>query len=220
MKKFVAFSFVVALLIGAQAEASSVSISPTALRAKDSTSSQTLTLTNKSGSPVSYQVQIYAWSQVAGRDVLVLTNEVVASPRIVEIAPNAKQVIRIIKPVPAVGKTSYYRAFARELPPLIKPTKSGITGPIYHNLPVSYEPVNASAPALALKRQGSELAVTNTGGTAARLSRVATTDGTVLAEGALGWSLPGSMKLVPIKTFGGSQVVLTVNGKPQTLSVE
>lgn len=220
MNKFRIASFITALSLCAQANASLVSISPTSLRVQDSTVSQTLTLTNKGDAPVSFQVQVYTWTQVEGRDVLTLTTEVVASPRIVEIAPKAKQVIRIVKPVPALGKATYYRVFARELPSAVKTNVSGITNPIYHDLPSSFEPANASPPSLSLKRQGNELAVTNSGSSAARLSQVSTSDGTVLAQGALGWALPGSMKLVPIKSFQGSQLLLTVNGKPQTLSVE
>lgn len=202
-----------------QANASSITISPTSLRTTDSSKAQALTLTNKGSKPTTYHVQIYAWSLVDGKDVLVPTTDVIASPRIVEIAPNSKQVIRIVKPVPSIGKATYYRVFARELPAPPTPGKSGISNPIYHNLPASFEPANAAPFMLTVKRQGNELAVTNTGGKAARISQVATTTGTVLAEGALGWALPGSMKLVPAKGFTGSEVVLTVNGKPQTLSV-
>ena len=208
------------LLASTLCNASNITISPTSLRTTDSTKAQVLTLTNKGNSPVTYHVQIYAWSLVDGKDVLVPTTEVIASPRIVEIAPNSKQVIRIVKPVPSLGKATYYRVFARELPAPPTHGKSGISNPIYHNLPASFEPANAAPYVLTVKRQGNELAVTNTGASAARISQVATTTGTVLAEGALGWALPGSMKLVPAKGFSGSQVVLTVNGKPKTLSVE
>ena len=217
MNKF--FSLIAMLLMCTQASASSINISPTSLRAKDSTPSQVLTFINKGNAPVSYQFQIYTWTQVDGKEVLTPTNEVITSPRIVEIAPKAKQVIRVIKPMPTLGKASYYRLYARELPRPTTATKTGITNPIYHNLPVSFEPANAAAPVLSLKRQGKELAITNTGAIAARVTKITTTTGTVLAEGALGWALPGSMKLVYLKDFEGSQVIVTVNGKPQTLSV-
>lgn len=220
MNIFRIFTFGALLMASMVCNASSVNISPTSLRASDATKAQVLTLSNNGKAPVTYQFQIYTWSLVDGKDVLVPTNEVVASPRIVEIAPKAKQVIRIVKPSPAHGKATYYRAIARELPSASKLTRTGISNPINHSLPVSFEPANATAPVLSLKRQGQELAITNTGGTAARVSQVATPQGTLLAQGALGWALPGAMKLVPIRAFEGFQLVLTVNGKPQTLSVE
>lgn len=208
-----------AFLLCFQASASNVSISPTSLRANDTTKAQLITLKNASSVPAKYQVQVYTWSQVDGQDVMEPTRKLIASPSTVEIAPGATQVVRVVRMEGATGKSTYFRVIARELPGTINPTRPGVSMLINHSIPASFEPVSAGVPSLTLSRRGKELAITNAGSTAARLTEISSSEGKSFRKGALGWVLPGSMKLVPVDTGSTSELVLTVNGNPQKFSV-
>lgn len=214
------FSFALLACICFQANATEVAISPTTLKAKDTTKSQVLTLTNTSKIPISYQIQAYKWNQEGGVDSMVQTRDLIATPSIVEIQPGAKQVVRVIHMAQNVGATSYYRVVARELPSSSLPNRSGVSMTLNHNLAASFEPVNSLPPVVTLARQGNQLAVTNSGGIAARLTGIKSESGSVSKVGALGWVLPGSMLLVPVDPKNESQLTLTINEKPITLDVK
>ena len=58
-----------------------------------------INLQNLGDQPMYGQVRVFAWDQRNGEEVLAPTQELVASPPIVEIAANSRQTIRLVRAV-------------------------------------------------------------------------------------------------------------------------
>lgn len=99
------------------AQAASLQITPISLEISAREQGQAIVLSN-SGKTVLYaQVRVQQWVQADGQEQLLPTRDVVASPPAVEIAPGARQMVRIVRLQSApldVEKT--YRLIVDELP--------------------------------------------------------------------------------------------------------
>lgn len=76
-----------------------------------------LWIQNQGSTPTTMQVRVVGWQQQQGHERYLQQDDVVASPPIVRINSNSKQLIRLIKqtPVPA-GKERAYRIVVDEIP--------------------------------------------------------------------------------------------------------
>src|SRR3546814_12612019 len=92
-------------------------VAPISLEIAAQEQAQTLTLGNTGDRPLRAQVRIMAWSQADGIEDLQPTRLLLASPPIVEIAPHAQQLVRIVRPdsTPATREPAY-RPIANNLP--------------------------------------------------------------------------------------------------------
>lgn len=214
MKRFL----IVALLAFAtQAHAVDISLSPVTVVAPDTATAVTLTLVNKDKEPMTYQVTVEAWSQVGEKRTTAPTRELMASPSIVEVKPNSKRVIRLVRPNPA-SPTRNFRVSLRELPTAIA-AKNGVRMALNHSIPVVFESASAPAAVLKIKRVAKGLLVTNTGGKVARITTIGPESGDPWKSGALGWLLPGGAHVYPFPQAGKS-VAITINGTRSILAVE
>ena len=90
---------------------------PTQLELASSVRATRLTLRNTGSTPLMAQVRIYAWSQEHGEDRLHDTDQLVASPPIVELAAGEEHLVRVVRVGPAAtGSDQAYRAVVDELP--------------------------------------------------------------------------------------------------------
>ncbi len=57
----------------------------------------TVTLRNEGAAPINAQIRVYRWSQVDGKENLEPTEDVVASPPAVTLAPQTNYVARVVR---------------------------------------------------------------------------------------------------------------------------
>jgi fimbrial chaperone protein len=91
-----------------------------------------VTLTNMGDTEVALQADIHAWRQKPdGTDELVLTDDMILSPPILKLAPNARQVVRLALLRPAdASRQLTYRMIVREIPEATAPKDSAMEVPI------------------------------------------------------------------------------------------
>jgi fimbrial chaperone protein len=170
-KSALAFFFSLACIVAlglwpAPSYAGSFSVSPVRIYMKPRDRAVAITLVNEGNTPVALQADINLWSQNAdGSDVLALTEDMILSPPIIKLAPQARQVVRLalLRPMDASRQLTY-RLIVREVPEATLPQNSGLQVPIALALSM---PVFVT-PAPAKREMRCELAKLATGAAAAR----------------------------------------------------
>jgi fimbrial chaperone protein len=218
---------VAGVLSAGPTHAGDLQVAPISLEIAAQEQAQTLTLSNSGDHTLRAQVRVMAWSQAGGTDDLQPTRLLLASPPIVEIAPHAQQLVRIIRPdsTPATRELAY-RLIVDELPDPALADTSGLKLLLRYSIPVFVLPPGV-VPALArtdtppptdlstvaARLQGGVLDIANAGTTRLKISEVAWTnqDGTRVAlhPGLLGYVLAGQdmhwpLALPPAARPGGS----------------
>lgn len=91
--------FVVSALLSTTTSASAASIqaSPVLIDLAAPASASIINLRNTGDKAVKAQVRVFRWSSVAGKDQLTPTNDVVASPPILSLNPNADFTVRVVR---------------------------------------------------------------------------------------------------------------------------
>lgn len=223
-------------LAGSLAHASGLQVSPVSLSLQPTQNADGLWLSNSGDALVRAQVRVYRWTQEGGDDRLEPSRGLVISPPMLQLDPEGKQLIRVIRagaPPPSGASEEAYRIAIDELPSQ-DPGRKGLEFVLHYSVPVFVEPAGAptSAPALhwTLQRDGEHavLEVANAGGTHAQLSGLAFVDAaghrTEVAAGLLGYVLPGAtmrwMLKPPATTFAaGGTLEGKVNGDATTQNV-
>ena len=93
-------------------------VAPTRLDLSGQRPIATLSVQNAGAEPTLVQLDLFRWSQVDGEDVLEPTDDLVAAPRVISLAPGEERTVRVGALAPnrtAVEAT--YRVFVRELAP-------------------------------------------------------------------------------------------------------
>jgi fimbrial chaperone protein len=205
-----AWALLVAGVLSARpTHAGDLQVAPISLEIAAQEQAQTLTLSNSGDRLLRAQVRVMAWSQDGGSDELQPTRLLLASPPIVEIAPHAQQLIRIIRPdgTPPAHELAY-RLIVDELPDPALADTSGLKLLLRYSIPVfvlppgvvpalsrtgTIPPTDLSA--ISARLQGGELAISNAGTTRLKISALAwvNPDGSrvVLNPGLQGYVLAG-----------------------------
>jgi fimbrial chaperone protein len=189
-----------------------------------------MTLSNTGDAPLAAQVRVFAWSQVEGEDRLGATGEVVVSPAIVQIAPGASQMVRVVRLGAAPeARDASYRIVVDELPTPDETPETGIQIRMRYVVPVYVRAAKATPPALQCRLQSAQLACSNAGGRAAQLGATRLVDGhghaVALTPGLFGYVLPASERRWALdaaqvgKLTGELQLETRSNGQPLTLPV-
>lgn len=107
-----------ALAAGMPAHGASLQISPVMISFQPGQNAAGIQLQNNGDAPLYGQVRVYAWDQRDGADVLTPTTALVASPPVIEIAPNSTQTVRLVRRAgaPAGADEQTYRILIDELP--------------------------------------------------------------------------------------------------------
>lgn len=215
--------------------ATSLQITPVRVDLPAGPGAAALTLRNADSKPIHAQVRVFRWSQPDGDDVLAPTDEVVASPPIIQIAGNGEQMIRVVRPAPgpASGETAY-RLLIDELPQRdAPPSPTGVRVQLRYSVPVfAGTPGGPPTPRLAVTLWRDQdqwrLSARNDGARHARISDVTLVSARrrmPVAEGLFGYALPGATRVWSIRLPAGfapaadMRLEAAVNGEAASLPV-
>lgn len=189
------------LALGAQA--ASLQISPVSISLRANQAAGGINLQNLGERPVYGQVRVFAWDQRNGEDVLTPTDELVASPPIIEVGAKGSQTIRLVRKGGAAAGAAAgertYRLLIDEIPREDEQA-SGVAIRLQYSVPVFVAPADeAAAPNLAwsvLRKDNAwVLRVRNSGALHAQVGAASLVDGagkeTEISKGLLGYALAG-----------------------------
>ena len=130
----------------ASAEAASLQIMPVNIDVPAPGAASKVTITNSGGELANIQIRLFKWVQNNGKDELVETRDVVASPPAVKLGASKKAVIRVVRlsKVPVTSEESY-RLVIDEVPPPPKVGQAGIGFTVRHSIPVFFTTKTADA---------------------------------------------------------------------------
>lgn len=204
-----------ALALPVPALAASVVIWPIDPRIEAGERATALWLENSGTDPITLQVRSFLWSQDGGEDRLTDQDEIVASPPMVEIAPGARQLVRVIRrTVHSSARERSFRLFVDEVPTASPDLAAGATGarltvqmrysiPLFTYAPAS--PVATPADPLVTRVRSVNgvrtIEITNMGATHVRLTDLragGSADGAMLRQGLMGYVLAGATMRWPL----------------------
>jgi fimbrial chaperone protein len=219
-------------LLGAGAGAASLQISPVMITLRAGQGATGLNMQNMGETPVYGQVRVYLWQQKDGDDVLTPTQDVVASPPIIQIGPKNTQVIRLVRRSEQLPASElYYRILIDEIPRDDNTPASGVDIRLRYSIPMFVLPADErGAPALAWsvykKDGGWMLQVRNTGTQRAQIGALEFSNAAgkqfVIATGLFGYVLGGNWREWRLPTAadadlnGTLDVKANINARPVT----
>lgn len=222
---------------------SGLQVAPTSLTLAPGRNADGLWLGNTGSATLHAQVRVLHWTQQGGEEQLVSSRGLVASPPMIELAPGARQLVRVIRTAPAQAqREDAYRVLIDELP--LAPAQPqgreadeqrGLRFVLRYSVPVFVAPGDAqAAPQLQgrLLEDGTRrvLEVVNRGGVHAQLGNLARVDArglrTELVAGLVGYVLAGSTMRWPLAADApalapGDRLSSRINGATaeQTIAV-
>jgi fimbrial chaperone protein len=197
-------------LLPASLRAASLQVSPISIEVQAPAAAATIKLHNSGTEVLNAQIRVFRWTQVNGEEKFEPTNDVVASPPTVSLAPNTDYTVRLVRvtkqPV-AQGET--YRLFVDELPDNKAQQSRSVTLVMRYSIPVFFYSRDSAEAKLAwsIERRGGQVYVvaTNAGDRHARLSSLKLRDandttasfgnglaGYVLGHSTMRWQAPGN----------------------------
>lgn len=191
--------------------AAGLQVSPVTLTLEADQQADGVWLSNTSGAQLDAQIRVYRWTQQDGQERLELTRELMVSPPMLKLAPQARQLVRLIRSGPASPGTAEvsYRVLIDELPLPQPGDGKTLNFVMRHSLPIFVLPEGArpSPPRLewSLRREGEQimLEVANGGGTHAQLAELVFMNEagarTAVHSGLLGYVLPGASMRWPLR---------------------
>ncbi len=203
-------------------EAAQIHVRPVTVQVMAPNAASRLTLKNLGHDAITAQVRVFRWIQKNGRDQLLPTREVVASPPLLRLRPGRENVVRIVRTTKrAVRGEESYRLIVDEIPDRRK-VKNGVVFAVRYSIPVFFSARNATPPRISweAQRKGRRIVIRarNQGDRNARLSDMTISTGTggVIArlKGLAGYVLGRSTKawIVSARKVSGT---LVIRGKRQ-----
>ncbi|WP_315975278.1 molecular chaperone [Pseudomonas sp. 6D_7.1_Bac1] len=209
-----------------------------------------LWLENRGTETANLQIRVFAWSQSGFNDQYQNQRDVIGSPPVAKIEPGQKQLVRLTRTrdVPP-GQELAYRIIIDEIPSAAPPTAeagktaAAIRFQMRYSVPLfaygaglwskedttrQRDPKGVGVPDLSWRKVAvdgrSYVEVRNQGAVHARLTDVAFKQGSQirpLAEGLLGYVLPGAIMRWPVSEAlaGDPALQVRVNGAPQVQSI-
>ncbi len=129
-------------------QAAALRVSPILIEGADQANT-TITLRNQEARTLNAQVRVFRWSQHDGREDLEPTDDVVASPPIVSIAPREEYVVRLQRTTgqqPVAEEA--YRVVVDELPNPDRQRNGTVAVVLRYIVPAFFFPADASQPRL------------------------------------------------------------------------
>jgi fimbrial chaperone protein len=218
-------SLLVALLASAPiaAQAASLNVAPVTIEVAAPGATATLTLRNEGDKPLNAQIRVFRWTQVDGEEQLVSSEDVVASPPVVSLAPKADYAVRIVRVTKqAVSGEEAYRLIVDELPDPNRERNGAVAIVLRYSIPIFFTTAKSADPKLnweiQQQRDGRTYVVaSNSGERRVRISRLKIQDakgatasfgdgltGYVLGQSTMRWAVPRSASKISV---GGSAVI-------------
>jgi len=193
------------LLAGvAPAQAASLSVSPILLEMSAKTPTRTLEISNPGDQPVTVQVRVFAWRNGGEEDQYVATQDIGFSPPMFQLAPGARQVVRLAARVTPTREMSY-RVFIDQIQTTQQ--EGGVSMPVRMALPLFLTPDGETRTAVdwRLEREGDAtlLVARNTGGRRLRVTDLAVegpAGAQIVERGLAGYVLAGQERAWRLKT--------------------
>jgi fimbrial chaperone protein len=220
---------VLSLLLCATASGASLQVSPTSVTLQARQNADGLTLTNTGTKPLHAQVRVFRWTQQGNEEKLEPTRDLALSPPMLEIAPGAQQLVRVIRlGPPSAEAESSYRLIVDELPVETDETKPGLQFVLQYSVPVFVlqqdEAVIAPMLHTRLVREGDQsfLEIRNSGNEHAQVAELgyvtAAGERHTIAAGLSGYVLPGETRRWPlpatVTVSGIGTFKARINGEP------
>lgn len=230
--KPIAAALAIGLLCCAPSFAATLQVGPALIEVLAPGAASTITLRNNGEKPINVQVRVFRWSEENGKERLEPTDDVVASPPAVALAPKVDYVARVVRVTkqPVVGEEAY-RLLVDELPDAEQSKGAMIKILVRHSLPVFFAAAErrSSSVAWSVHKRGNQLVVSaqNSGDARLRVSALSVRDsggrtvsfgnglvGYVLGRSTISWAAP-----INARGFATSGVA-TISGKGNDGSIE
>lgn len=221
-------------LPGVQAWAANLQISPVMINLRPGQGATGINLQNLGEAAVYGQVRVYLWEQKDGDDVLTPTQDVVASPPIIQIGAKSSQIIRLVRRSEQLpGAELCYRILIDEIPKDENGPATGVDIRLRYSVPMFVLPADErGAPALAWavsKKDGHwTLRVRNSGNQRAQIGALELNNAAgqqfVIAPGLFGYVLAGRVREWRLPApdeadlTGTLAVKANINSRPATAS--
>lgn len=158
-------------------------------------------IANRGDSEMRVQIQPMDWQQQGGADQLSPSTTLIASPAVVKIKPNQRQIVRLLADAPADlladGSEGHYRLIVSELPDAIL-RKDAVRVLLRFSIPVFVKPSQSKPPLLTWSARSEDgqvrLSARNDGPRTAKLTGMAVTTPDIkghLLRQELTYLLPG-----------------------------
>lgn len=215
-------------VIAAPAGAAGLQVTPTSLTLQARQNADGLWLSNTGTTALQAQVRVFRWTQDNGEERFEPTQALAISPPMLELAPGARQLVRVIRLGAPPAREDSYRLIVDELPPDDANRPPGLQFVLRYSLPVFLAAAGDAAPAPKLRAQLSfqgeqvRIEVRNDGDQHAQLADLVFVDphGTrhALQSGLLGYALPGQRMRWPLAApaellRGGGTLKARINGE-------
>jgi fimbrial chaperone protein len=130
--------------------AGSIAVNPIRVNLSASQTTSPLVVRNSGAEPSVVQLQIVSWSQQEGKDVLVPSRDLLATPPIFTVPAGASQTVRVgLRQRTAAPTEGSYRLILQEVPPPPKPEFRGLQVALRLSVPVFIAPAIAPSTTLA-----------------------------------------------------------------------
>ena len=211
--------------------ATSLQIAPVLVDVPAPGAASKLILSNRGSEQIKAQIRIFKWIQKNGKDQLVATKDVVASPPLVKISAQGTNTVRIVR----VSKTPLkneeaYRLIVDQLPDKSKKSGVAVKLQMRYSIPVFFGASLGDEPKLSwtIKGNGANLIVKNRGKRHVRLSELSikTNKGGNIGtkNGLVGYVLSNSMAQFNVKLAKkarkNSRVLITANDQNGQISIK
>jgi len=190
-----------------------------------------LVLANTGDAPLAVQVRVYAWTQDDGDDRLTPSENLVATPAIVEIPPGAEQLIRVVRPSAVMLEHELaFRVVVDQLPgDPDADAGSAVTVRMRYLIPAFVRAADPAPTDLHCRIAVARLDCVNHGGRAAQIGASSLVDAAgrsvEVTAGLLGYVLAGSTRSWPLDAaklaaLGPSRTLqVRLNGEPVSLAL-
>lgn len=196
-------------VISGVASAGALQVSPINIEVPGGTATTVENLANKGTTVINAQVRVFKWNHKDGKETLVATTDVVASPPALKIQPGGVATIRVVRllKTPVVGEETY-RLIIDDIPP--PPDKQGgsVSFAVRHAIPVFFQAAGIKSELswkAKMNGQNLVLTATNMGQLHARLAQLLVSqNGKVVASvnGLAGYALAGDFSAWKLKAKG------------------
>jgi fimbrial chaperone protein len=189
------------LLTSLPASSATLGVSPVLVDISMPRTHGKLSLENRGQEPIDIQVRVFRWEKKDGRDHLVPTKDVMASPPMAKLKPGSKYALRIVRVAKhEVRAEESYRLLIDQLPKRTNAQGTHVSFLIRQSIPVFLSPAAAKDSSLSwsarIENGRVVLAAKNAGARRAKLSSIKLTsrEGEIMMqkEGLAGYVLAGS----------------------------
>lgn len=183
------------------AVAAGLQVTPTILTLQAKQRADGLWLSNTGSKPLQAQVRVFRWVQEDDQERFEATRALAISPPMLELAPGARQLVRVIRLGAPPAAEESYRLIVDELPPGEQEQQGGLQFVLRYSVPVFLAPTGDAALApelhaqLSFEGEQARLSVHNRGGLHAQLADLVFVDAQggrhPIGAGLLGYALAG-----------------------------